>query len=261
MRVPVEEPGGADAPEDAFDKLAHRSSLLRARGAVKPPGTYRDREKRSNAAVGDDPRAIHIHPTAPLAERVLLPGDPGRALALAQELLERPLMFNHNRGLWGYTGNAADGEALTIQSTGMGGPSAAIVLEELIALGATRAVRVGTAGALDPTLGAGERVRADAALLAALQAAAPRVRCGPIVSSDLFYEVGEPRFDAWREAGALAVEMEAATLFAVGTLRGIQVACALAVTDVLTAQRERIDNDALTEAGLAVGRLGLSALL
>ncbi|HEX2701927.1 MAG TPA: hypothetical protein VHM72_00660, partial [Solirubrobacteraceae bacterium] len=204
--------------------------------------------------MSDDPRAIHIHPTAPLAERVLLPGDPGRALALAQALLKQPLMFNHNRGLWGYTGTAPDGDALTIQSTGMGGPSAAIVLEELIALGATRAVRVGTAGGLDPSLklgelliaseaiaadgtslalGAAERVPADPGLLATLQGAAPDVRCGPIVSSDLFYEVGKPRFEGWREAGALAVEMEAAALFSVGRLRGIKVACALAITDVL----------------------------
>src|SRR6184192_659933 len=95
---------------------------------------------------------IHVHPTAPLAERVLLPGDPGRALRLAQSLLDEPRMFNHNRGLWGYTGAASDGELLTIQATGMGGPSAAIVLSELIELGARRAIRVGTCGALDPSL-------------------------------------------------------------------------------------------------------------
>ena len=52
---------------------------------------------------------IHVHPTAELAPRALLPGDPGRALALAQTLLDEPRMFNHNRGLWGYTGAAADG--------------------------------------------------------------------------------------------------------------------------------------------------------
>src|ERR1700761_4938133 len=52
--------------------------------------------------------AIHLHPTAPLAQRVLLPGDPGRALLLAQSLLREPKMFNHNRGLWGHTGGAAD---------------------------------------------------------------------------------------------------------------------------------------------------------
>ncbi|HEX5853314.1 MAG TPA: hypothetical protein VFY36_09485, partial [Solirubrobacteraceae bacterium] len=94
------------------------------------------------------PRSIHIHPTAELSERVLLPGDPGRALMLAQTLLDQPRMFNHHRGLWGYTGAAADGEPLTIQATGMGGPSAAIVLEELADLGLRRAVRIGTCGAL-----------------------------------------------------------------------------------------------------------------
>jgi uridine phosphorylase len=232
--------------------------------------------------VSDEPRAIHIHPTAPLAERVLLPGDPGRALALAQELLEAPLMFNHNRGLWGYTGSAADGEPLTIQATGIGGPSAALVLEELIALGARRAIRVGTAGALDSSLGlgdllivdqalaadgtsralgAGERIDADRQLLAALRAAAAEdVRTGAVVSSDLFYELGESRFDSWRAAGALAVEMEAAALFAVGRVRGVAVACALAITDLLGQERERIEPEALAQAGLAVGRLGAAAL-
>src|ERR1700754_3374590 len=102
--------------------------------------------------------AIHLQPTAPLAQRVLLPGDPGRALLLAQSLLDAPKMFNHHRGLWGYTGTAADGEPLTIQSTGMGGPSAAIVLEELTALGVRRAVRVGTARALSDAVGLGELV-------------------------------------------------------------------------------------------------------
>src|SRR5579864_8131904 len=133
---------------------------------------------------------IHLQPTAPLAPRVLLPGDPGRALRLAQLLLIEPKMFNHNRGLWGYTGHAAaDGEPLTIQSTGMGGPSAAIVITELVELGARRLLRVGTCGALrddlslgqllvatesivaDGTsraLGAGARVPASADLLAAL---------------------------------------------------------------------------------------------
>src|SRR5437588_9922100 len=100
--------------------------------------------------------AIHLRPTAALAERVLLPGDPGRALMLAQSLLAEPRMFNHNRGLWGYTGAAGDGEPLTIQATGMGGPSAAIVLSELISLGVRREIRVGTCGARVPALGQAE---------------------------------------------------------------------------------------------------------
>ncbi|MGA7704843.1 MAG: hypothetical protein WB998_08105, partial [Solirubrobacteraceae bacterium] len=159
---------------------------------------------------------IHLRPTATLAERVLLPGDPGRALLLAQHLCEQPLMFNHHRGLWGYTGTAADGRPLTIQSTGMGGPSAAIVLHELISLGVTRAIRVGTCGALDSTLSLGDLVVAREAISAdgtsaalgadrlthaeqtladALVAEAKRCRqageraCheGRIVSTDLFY--------------------------------------------------------------------------
>ncbi len=223
-------------------------------------------------------RPIHLHPTAPLAERVLLPGDPGRALMLAQALLAEPRMFNHNRGLWGYTGAAPDGEPLTIQSTGMGGPSAAIVLSELMALGARRAIRVGTCGALAPglglgelliarealcgdgtsqALGAGERVAADEQLAAALARAAPRARLGPVASVDLFYDERERNYGE-----ALAVEMEAATLFALGAAAGLQVGCLLTVTDVFDAagRRTRIEEEALTAAAEEMGRVAVAAL-
>lgn len=226
---------------------------------------------------------LHIHPTADLAERLLLPGDPGRALLLAQSLLERPKMFNHNRGLWGYTGAAADGEPLTIQSTGMGGPSAAIVVEELIRLGARRIVRVGSCGALvggfalgdaliaeaalgqDGTsraLGAGERVAADAALTEALAAAAEAdggARRGAVLTTDLFYDpAGEHADPPPREA--LAIEMETATLFQLGALRGVQTACALVVSDLLGPQRGRIDAEAMEAAAIRVGRFAVAAL-
>jgi uridine phosphorylase len=228
--------------------------------------------------------AIHLHPTAELAERVLLPGDPGRALALAQMLLERPLMFNHNRGLWGYTGVAQDGLALTIQATGMGGPSAAIVLSELIALGARRAIRVGTCGALDSSLalgrlviareaicadgtsralGAGERVAADGALSEALARSDPDAALGAVLSVDLFYErEGAPRAGEHAGAGALAVEMEAATLFALGAAASVPVACVLAVSDTFDASgaRTRIDEHALRAAAERMGAVALAAL-
>ena len=228
--------------------------------------------------------AIHLHPTAELAERVLLPGDPGRALALAQALLERPLMFNHNRGLWGYTGLARDGLALTIQATGMGGPSAAIVLSELIALGARRAIRVGTCGALDCSLqlgrlviareaicadgtsralGAGERVAADGALSEALTRSDPDAALGAVVSVDLFYErEGAPRADEHAAAGALAVEMEAAALFALGAAASVPVACLLAVSDTFDASgaRTRIGEHALHAAAERMGEVALAAL-
>jgi uridine phosphorylase len=222
---------------------------------------------------------IHVRPTAALSERVLLTGDPGRALALAQSLLTEPLMFNHHRGLWGYTGTAVDGMPVTIQSTGMGGPSAAIVLTELIALGARRAIRVGTCGALAPglslgelivareaichdgtsrALGGGFRVAADPALTQALIAQAPGARAGTIVSVDLFYESGPPGGGH----DALAVEMEAATLFALGAATGIQLGCVLAVSDTFDASgaRSRIDDDLLLCAGEGMGAAAIAAL-
>ena len=91
-----------------------------------------------------------LRPTAPIAADAVLVGDPGRALLLAQELLEQPKMSNHARGLWGYSGRPPAGRELTIQATGMGGPSAAIVLADLAELGVRRAVRVGTCTALRP---------------------------------------------------------------------------------------------------------------
>ena len=228
---------------------------------------------------------VHIHPTAPLAPRALLPGDPGRALLLAQLLTSAPKMFNHNRGLWGYTGIAADGLSLTIQSTGMGGPSAAIVLEELCDLGLEQAIRVGTCGALDAGLalgdlviadaalagdgasramGAGERVAADAGLVEALRrAAGEQTRVGTVATSDLFYERDLARARAWARAGALAMEMEAAALLHIGALRGVRVACLLAVSDVFGAggARSRLDGDGLVLAGERLGQVGAAALL
>jgi DeoD family purine-nucleoside phosphorylase len=217
---------------------------------------------------------IHLRPNAAVAERVLLPGDPGRALRLAQQLTEQPRMLNHNRGLWGYTGTAADGELLTIQATGMGGPSAAIVTEELIRLGARRLLRVGTCGALAPGLALGELViaetalphdgasralgasaplPADATLLEALRAAAPDAHQGPVLSSDLFYDP-----DPHHPPEAVAIEMEAATIFAVAAQHGLPAACILAVSDIV-ATHERIGDEALAAAEEALGRAAAAA--
>jgi DeoD family purine-nucleoside phosphorylase len=218
---------------------------------------------------------IHLRPNADVAERVLLPGDPGRALRLAQLLTGKPRMFNHNRGLWGYTGTAADGELLTVQATGIGGPSAAIVTEELIRLGARRLVRVGTCGALEDRLGLGDLViaedavaadgasralgasgalPADATLLARLRAAAPAAHAGTVVSVDLFYDPDPAPRD-----GALAIEMEAAAIFAVAARHGVPAACVLTVSDIV-ATGERIGADELIAAEEALGRAGAAAV-
>ena len=208
---------------------------------------------------------------------MLAPGDPGRALRLAQDLLDAPKMLNHNRGLWGYTGAAADGAPLTIQSTGMGGPSAAIVVEELIALGARRIVRAGTAGALDGALrpgdllaaeavlardgasralGGGDVLAPDAELTAALRA---RAATGAVVSTDLFYDGRPGVAEEWRRAGALAVEMEAAAVLAAAARHGVRAACLLLVSDV-AGGGDRLTGDALHAAELELGRAAYAAL-
>ncbi len=226
------------------------------------------------------PGPIHLQPTTALAERVLLPGDPGRALVLAQAMLQAPKMFNHNRGLWGYTGTAADGHLLTIQSTGMGGPSAAIVITELAALGAQRLVRAGTCGALDGSLrlgdlfvvtealaadgtsralGAGERVAPDPRLRDRLIAAAPDVPRGAVVTTDLFYDERRDIERTWLAQGAAAVEMETATLFAVAANRGLEAGAVLIVSDIVMPRR-RIEPEALHEAEPRLGELALAAV-
>ncbi len=195
-------------------------------------------------------------------------------------------MFNHNRGLWGYTGTAADGAPLTVQSTGMGGPSAAIVIEELVLLGARRLVRAGTCGALEAELelgdllvvddaigddrtsqsyGDGGPLRPDSGLTDSLRSAGSSgSRSGRVVSSDLFYSAdpSEDRESAWAAAGAVAVDMETATLFALAARRGVQAASVLGVSDLIApgTKRKRIDVEGLEAVGERLGSLCSVAL-
>jgi uridine phosphorylase len=221
---------------------------------------------------------IHLRPTAPLAPRVLLPGDPGRALALAQVVLgDDRKMFHHHRGLWGYTGTAADGAPLTIQSTGIGGPSGAIVLEELARMGARAAIRVGTARALQDRVQAGtllavtEAVARDGtsralgaaderlplAFADALDAGAPdsgAVR-GRVVSHDLLYAPdAEARAAAWRAEGLVAADLETAALAAVARRHGI------AFGALLILDGHRLADEALARAAERAGRATADAL-
>ena len=214
----------------------------------------------------------HLRPHADVAERVLLPGDPGRALRLAQQLVDAPKMLNHHRGLWGYTGVAPDGEPLTIQSTGLGGPSTAIVVRELIGLGARRLVRIGTAAALrehlelgalviaesvhagDGTsraLGITDPLDADPALLAALQAAGNGAVTGTVASSDLYYDAPPAAADA------LAADLSTGALFAVAARHGAAAACVLAISET---DGRRIEPAALEAAEAELGRVGAAAL-
>jgi uridine phosphorylase len=214
---------------------------------------------------------VILKPHEPVAERVLLPGDPGRALRLAQQLIDGPRMLNHHRGLWGYSGPAADGDPLTIQSTGLGGPSAAAVVAELTALGARRLIRIGTAAGLGATrlgalvaadaaiagdgasraLGAGDRVVADPEIAAALAASAD-LR-GLVASADIHDPVLAA---AWTDAGALACDLATAAVLAAASRHGAAAGAVLAVTRV---GEERVGEDALSVAESRLGVVGAAA--
>src|SRR5919199_3513788 len=184
------------------------------------------------------------------AEACLLPGDPLRAQYIAETYLENAVQRNSERGMLGYTGEW-QGRPVSVQATGMGCPSAAIVAEELIQLGAKRLIRVGTCGGLSSALAMGDVVvgisavaadrtafnytggephtpTADFGLTHGIVHAAKgmdmRPHVGPIVSSDTFYDPDPERHRRWAARGALAVEMEAAVLFTIGAIRGVQAA-------------------------------------
>jgi len=218
-------------------------------------------------------RLVVLKPHEPVAERVLLPGDPGRALRLAQVLIDGPRMLNHHRGLWGYSGTAADGALLTIQSTGLGGPGAAAVATELVALGARRLLRIGTAAGLGTTplgalvvadaalagdgtsraLGAGPRVQADPVLAGALGRHAGVLR-GLVASAD----VHDPELAAdWARAGALAFDLPTAALLAAAAQHGAAAGAVLAVT---RAGGERVDEATLEQLEGALGHAGAVAV-
>ncbi len=217
------------------------------------------------------------------AEACLLPGDPLRAKYIAETFLEEARQVNGERGMLGFTGTF-EGKPVSVQSSGMGCPSAAIVIEELVMLGVKRILRVGTCGGLQPDMSLGEliialtAVPADAsarhligephvptadwdlvhgAVHAAKELGKP-VRIGPIVSSDLFYNPDDGQYQRWSERGVLAVEMEAAILFTLGALRKIKTGCLLTVSDVvvegefirISDEEMRVAVDQMTELAL-----------
>ena len=195
---------------------------------------------------------------------VILPGDPGRCRHIAA-YLENPQKIAENREFTTYTGTL-DGVKVSVVSTGIGGPSAAIALEELIHCGAHTFIRVGTSGGMQPEVLGGDLVIATGAVrmdgtgteyapieytatahfdvVQALQQAAAqsgnRFHIGVVQCKDSFYGQHEPenmpvsavlkqKWDAWLGCGALASEMESATLFIVAAVRRVRIGSILLV--------------------------------
>ena len=210
---------------------------------------------------------IHIGAEAgQIAETVLMPGDPLRAKWAAERFLEDPVCVNQVRGMLGYTGTWR-GHRVTIHGSGMGMASLSIYAGELIRdHGAKTLIRIGSAGAMQPGLALRDLVLAQAAttlggpapsrglfrelhfapcadfgLLAAAHAAAvasgARVHVGNIYSSDVFYDERADLNEVMTRHGVLAVEMEAAELYALaaryGASHGARALAVLTISDHL----------------------------
>lgn len=215
-----------------------------------------------------------LRPTGPIAPNAILVGDPGRALLLAQELLEQPKMSNHARGLWGYSGRTASGAELTIQATGMGGPSAALVLADLVKLGVERAVRVGTCTALDGRAELGELLLVGTAIAVGASATSFGLARGDRVqpSAGLFHRLeialgDEARsvavasldtLPAEEDAAAAVADMQTAAVLARGRELDVSVAALLIVSE---AGGERLAEERLEAVAGLGGRVAASALL
>jgi DeoD family purine-nucleoside phosphorylase len=221
------------------------------------------------------------------AEACLLPGDPLRARWIAETLLEDARQVNGERGLLGFTGTYA-GKPVSVQATGMGAPSTAIVAEELIQLGVRRLVRVGTSGALRQELALGDLVVALSAVPAestsstllggephaptadwelvhgmvhAAKELGVRPHVGPIATSDTFYDPDPERHRRWGARGVLAVEMESSLLFTLAPLRGAHAATLLVVSDLVYGDTHvRIGDAELAEAAERMVRIVLSTV-
>jgi DeoD family purine-nucleoside phosphorylase len=219
------------------------------------------------------------------AEACLLPGDPLRARYIAETYLDDVVLRNEERGLLGYTGTW-EGKPISVQGTGMGCPGATIVFEELVQLGVKKLLRVGTCGGLQPHHALGDTIVALSAVPAdqtAMNLVGREPHCptaswslvhgavhvakelgqpihvGPIVSSDLFYNPDEGQYERWSRRGVLAVEMEAAALFTVGALRGVESGCLLTVSDIVVeGEFKRISDDDLRAAVDRMTRVALA---
>jgi 5'-methylthioadenosine phosphorylase/purine-nucleoside phosphorylase len=195
------------------------------------------------------------------APNVLCPGDPVRAQYIAETFFEPGFrQVNAERGMLGFTGTF-DGKPISVQSTGMGCPSAGIVFEELVMLGATRLVRVGTCGGLKDGMEMGDTVigvsasaddstalryaqmpgfapsgtftLAETAAQLSRAADAGTVHVGSIVTSGIFYDPDPDTFGRWKRLGHLGVEMEAAMMYTIAAVKGIEALAIMTVSDIL----------------------------
>ena len=222
-------------------------------------------------------RQFHIQCTAEdIGHYVFLPGDPDRVPWIAS-YLENAQKVAQSREITTYTGTL-DGTRVSVTSTGIGGPSAAIAMEELVALGTHTFLRIGTCGGMQPELVPGALIIPTGAirmegtsqeymplafpavpdfgltehLVCAARAAAYDYHTGVVQCKDSFYGQHSPEtmpvaptllqnWQAWKAAGTLASEMESAALFTVAAARHVR--CATILQMLWNQERQAVVRD------------------
>ena len=225
---------------------------------------------------------------------VLLPGDPGRCEAIAKHF-DDPVHIGMNREYNIWTGTLL-GEKVSVCSTGIGGPSASIAMEELVNIGADTFIRVGTCGGIDLDVMPGDVVVAtgairyehtsleyapiefpavpDFGITCTLKAAGEelgyRIHTGVVQCKDSFYGQHSPekspvsyellqKWESWKRLGVKASEMESAALFVVAAALGVR--CGSCFHVIWNQEREKEGfTDAMVEDTSGAVRVGIEAM-
>ena len=240
-------------------------------------------------------KQYHIHCVeGDVGRYVFLPGDPGRCESIAQ-YFDNPVHIGMNREYNIYTGYLL-GEKVSVCSTGIGGPSAAIAMEELCKVGAKTFIRVGTCGGIDLDVLPGDVVVASGAIrfehtsmeyapiefpavpdfeiTAALKAASEdlgyRTHVGVVQCKDSFYGQHSPdkspvyyelqqKWESWKRLGVKASEMESAALFVIAAALGVR--CGSCFHAVWNQEREKLGMEMpMTEDTTGAVRVGIEAM-
>ena len=220
----------------------------------------------------DISRQYHIQvANGEVGRYVILPGDPKRCKKIAQ-YFEDPVMIADNREFITYTGTL-DGVKVSVTSTGIGGPSAAIAMEELARCGADTFVRIGTCGGIQPEVKSGDIVVAtgavrmegtskeyapieypavaDLMVVNALVSAAKEKDCefytGVVQSNELIN-----KWEAWKKLGCLASEMETAALYIVAAKLHVRVGACFLVMANQEREKLGLENPVVHDTDMAV---------
>ena len=225
---------------------------------------------------------------------VILPGDPKRCAKIAK-YFDNPRLVADSREFVTYTGYL-DGEMVSVTSTGIGGPSASIAMEELVKCGADTFIRVGTCGGMQLKVESGDLVIASGAirmegtsreyapiefpavadvgivnaLAEAAEALGKKHQVGGVQCKDSFYGQHEPeimpvsyellnKWEAWKRLGCLASEMESAALFVVASALGVRAGSVFLVVANQEREKEGLPNPVVHDTDLAI-RTGVEAI-